>query len=76
MAVAVGTLAALAADTQQSDTLIALEASRGVCLLAGRRLGDFWDFEAAGLLHDLLRLAVFPKSHRLYLKHFEHMFRF
>jgi hypothetical protein len=76
VAVAVGALAALAADAQESDALIALEAARGICLLAGRSLGDFGDLEVAGLLHDLLRLAVLPKSHRLYLKHIEHIFRF
>lgn len=76
VAVAIGAFAALAANAQQSDTLITLEATRGVCLLAGRRLGDFGDLEAAGLLGNLFGLAVLPGLHGVYLKHTEHILLF
>jgi hypothetical protein len=76
VAVAVGAFTALAANAQQSDTLITLVATRRVCLLTGRRLGHFGDLEAAGLLGDLLGLAVLPGLHVVYLKHTEHILFF
>ena len=74
--VAVRTITVLAANAQQSNTLIALEATRRICLLAGRSLGDFGDLEAASLLGDLFGLAVLPELHPGYLKHTEHIILF
>lgn len=76
VAVAVRTFTALAANAQQSDTLITLEATRLVCLLTGRRLGNFGDLEVAGFFGDLFGLTVLPELDGVYLKHMEHILLF